>query len=74
MEIITIIRRVTPTIDKQRLVELHPELVSFFPKSEQITILSRLWYHGKLSTSLVIELCPEMDEVIDDIIATCNML
>lgn len=77
MKIITKLMRskriVTPAIDKQRLVELHPELVYFFPKKEQITILSRLWYQGKLSTALCVGLCPAMDAVIDDIIATCNM-
>lgn len=76
MKIITIMRSkriVTPAIDKQRLVELHPELVYFFPKKEQITILSRLWCQGKLSGSRCIGLCPAMDAIIDDIIETCNM-
>lgn len=60
-----------PPLDKQLLVSRHPNLVMLFPQNEQITILSRLWYQGKLSTALCIGLCPAMDAVIDDIIATC---
>lgn len=62
-----------PPIDKELLVSRHPNMVLFFSQSEQITILSRLWHQGKLSTALCIELCPAMDAIIDDIIATCNM-
>lgn len=64
---------VVPPVDKQLLVERHPELIHLFPHNEQITILSRLWYRGKFSTSQCVALNPEMDAVIDDIIATCNM-
>lgn len=62
-----------PPLDKQLLVSRHPNLVMLFPQNEQITILSRLWHQGKLSTALCIELCQAMDAVIDDIIDTCNM-
>ena len=65
---------VVPPIDKELLVARHPSMVLFFSHEEQITILSRLWYKGKLSTSQCIELNASMDAVIDDIIATCNML
>ena len=80
MKIINIISRITrktivaPPIDKQLLVERHPELIHFFDNKEQITILSRLWYQGKFSASQCVALNPEMDSVIDDIIATCNMM
>lgn len=62
-----------PPIDKELLVSRHPTMVTLFSQREQITILSRLWYKGKLSTAMCIKLCPAMDAVIDDIIATCNM-
>lgn len=62
-----------PQLDKELLVARHPNMVLFFNQREQITILSRLWYRGTLSTALCIELCPAMVAVIDDIIDTCNM-
>lgn len=63
-----------PPIDKELLVMRHPELIYFFNQKEQIAILSRLWYQGKLSTSQCIALNPEMDAVIDDIIDTCQCI
>lgn len=61
-----------PQLDKELLVARHPNMVLFFSHEEQITILSRLWYQGRLSTSQCIALNASMDAVIDDIIETCH--
>lgn len=66
------VRTVTPHIDKDLLVANHPEMVLLFSHKEQIAILSRLWYKGKLSAAQCVALNSEMDAVIDDIIDTCR--
>ena len=63
-----------PPIDKELLVSRHPNLILLFSQKEQITILSRLWYQGKLSGTQCIALNPKMSAVIDDIIDTCQCI
>ena len=73
MKIMSIIRRITrkivvaPSICKERLVELHPELLSFFSPEEQLTIVMTLWFRNKLSNEQAIALCPDAEEMINDL-------
>lgn len=63
-----------PPVDEQRIVELHPELIRFFDRDDQVHIAFMLWYKDKLNREQAVELCPEVEADIESYEAYCKAM